>query len=58
MRLTVDMNGMPVRILVAESTRVDRKEAVHLIECISAETLWVDRGYDTNNILAMRLRQG
>ena len=42
---------MPVRILVTEGTRADCKEAVHLIEGISAEVLLADRGYDTNDIL-------
>lgn len=50
--LAVDAHGMPVRILVTEGTRADCKEAVHLIEGISAETLLADRGYDTNDILA------
>ncbi len=36
----------PIRILVTEGTRADCKEAVHLIEGISAETLLADRGYD------------
>ena len=33
--LTVDANGMPVRILVTEGTRAECKEAAHLIEGIS-----------------------
>ena len=41
----VDANGMPVRIPVTEGTRTDCKEAVHLIEGISAETLPADRGH-------------
>ena len=48
--LAVDANGMPVRILITEGTRADCKEAVHLIEGISAEILLADRGYDTNDI--------
>ena len=43
---------MPVRILVTEGSRADCKEAVHLIEGISAQTLLADRGYDTNDILS------
>ncbi len=39
-------------------TRADCKEAVHLIECISAETLLADRGYDTNDILAYAVSAG
>ena len=42
--LAVDAHGMPIRILVTEGTRADCKEAVHLIEGISAETLLADRG--------------
>ena len=49
--LVVDAHGMPVRILITEGTRADCKEAVHLIEGISAEVLLADRGYDTNDIL-------
>ena len=36
---------MPVRIVVTEGTRADCKEAIHLIEGISAEALLADRGY-------------
>ena len=43
---------MPVRIRLTEGPRADCKEAVHLIEGISAEVLLADRGYDTNDILA------
>ena len=49
---------MPVRILVTEGTRADCKEAVHLIEGISAETLLADRGYDTNDILSYAVSAG
>ena len=56
--LAVDANGMPVRILVTEGTRADCKEAVHLIEGISAETLLADRGYDTNDIWAYAVSAG
>ena len=56
--LAVDAHGMPIRILVTEGTRADCKEAVHLIEGISAETLLADRGYDTNDILAYAVSAG
>ena len=49
---------MPVRVLITEGTRADCKEAVHLIEGISAETLLADRGYDTNEILAYAISAG
>ena len=50
--LAVDANGMPLRVLITEGTRADCKEAIHLIDGISAETLLADRGYDTNQIIA------
>ena len=50
--LAVDANGMPVRVLITKGTRADCKEAIHLIEGISAENLLADRGYDTNKIIA------
>lgn len=43
---------MPVRVLITEGTRADCKEAIHLIEGISAKVLLADRGYDTNQIIA------
>ncbi len=49
---------MPVRIPVTEGIRADCKEAVHLIEGISAEILLADRGYDTNDILAYAVSAG
>ena len=42
--LAVDGNGVPVRIFVTEGTRADCKEAIHLIEGTSAETLLTDQG--------------
>ena len=39
-------------------TRAYCKEAVHLIEGISAETLLADRGYDTNDILSYAVSAG
>ena len=50
--LAIDANGMPVRVLITEGTRADCKEAIHLIERISAGTLLANRGYDTNQIIA------
>ena len=58
LHLAVDANGMPVRVLITEGTRADCKEAVHLIDGISAETLLADRGYDTNDILAYAVSTG
>ena len=56
--LAVDANGIPVRILITEGTRADCKEAVHLIEGISAEVLLADWGYDTNDILSYAVSVG
>ena len=58
LHLAVDANGMPVRILITEGTRADCKEAVHLIEGISAQVMLADRGYDTNDILAYAVSAG
>jgi transposase len=49
---------MPVRVIVTKGTRADCKEAVHLIEGITAEALLADRGYDTNKIIAYALHSG
>ena len=39
-------------VLITEVPEADCKEAIHLIDGISAETLLADRGYDTNQIIA------
>ncbi len=44
--------------LLQKGTRADCKEAVHLIEGISAEALLADRGYDTNEIIAHAVAAG
>ena len=49
---------MPVRILVTEGTRADCKEAIHLIEGISAQALLADRAYDTSEIIAYARNAG
>ena len=49
---------MPVRVLITEGTRADCKEAIHLIEGISAETLLADRGHDTDKIIAYAIAAG
>lgn len=49
--LTVDANGMPVRILVTEGSRADCKEAIEPIKDLSAEYLLADRGYDSDEII-------
>ena len=47
----MNAHGMPVRILVTEATRSDCHEACKLIEGIDAANLFVDRAYDTNEIV-------
>ena len=56
--LAVDAHGMPVRVLITKGTRADCKEAIHLIEGITAEALLADRGYDTNEIIAYATSAG
>jgi len=41
-----------------KGTRADCKEAIHLIEGITAEALLADRGYDTNEIIAYAASAG
>ena len=57
-RLAVDAKGRPVRMLITEETRAGCKEAIHLIEGISAEGLMADRGPDTNEIIACATSAG
>lgn len=56
--LEKDANGLPVRVRIPEDTRSDCKEALHLIEGISAEVLLADRGYDTDKIVAYAIAAG
>ena len=49
---------MPVRILITEGAKADCKDAVHLIEGISAGALLADRAYDTDEIIAYALAAG
>jgi hypothetical protein len=49
---------MPVRVLITKGTRADCKEAIHLIEGITAEALLADRGYDTNEMIAYAASAG
>ncbi len=45
-------------MLITEGTKAECKEALHLIEGISAEGLLADRGYDTNEIIAYATSAG
>ena len=47
---------MPVRILITSGTIADCTQASKLIEGIDAEALLADRGYDTNELIAMAVR--
>lgn len=49
---------MPVRVIITEGTRSDCKEAIHLIQGISAENLLADRGYDTSEIVSYAVSSG
>ena len=56
--MAVDANGMPVRVLVTSGTRADCKEALALIDGITAQFLLADRGYDTNQIVDYAVSNG
>ena len=56
--MAVDAHGMPVRAIITEGTRADCKEAIALIDGISAHALLADRGYDTNDIVNYALLKG
>ena len=49
---------MPVRVVVTEGTRADRKEACALFDGLSAGALLADRGYDTEDILRKASESG
>ena len=42
---------MPLRVIIAEGTRADCKEASPLIDGISAEVLLADRAYGVDSII-------
>ena len=56
--MAVDANGMPVRAIVTAGTTADCKQAVSLIDGISAEYLLADRAYDSNAILEYAAQAG
>lgn len=56
--LRMDVNSMPARILITKGTRADCKEAIHLIQGISANALLADHGYDTDKIIGYALDAG
>jgi transposase len=56
--LAVDANGMPVRAIVTKGTTADSKQAIPLIDGISAEYLFADRAYDCNQIIDYAAKAG
>jgi len=54
----VDALGLPVRVLVTQGTDADCTQAGRLIEGLRAAYLLVDRGYDTDAVLAQAAAQG
>ena len=49
---------MPVRIFVTSGTTADCKQAIALIDGISAQFLLADHGYDTNEIVERAAKDG
>lgn len=49
--LAVDAHGMPLRVIITEGTRADCKEALPLIDGMSAEALLADRAFDVDYII-------
>ena len=58
LHLVVDSHGLPVRVVVREGTTADCTQAITLIEGLTAEYLWADKGYDSNEIIEKALAQG
>ena len=56
--LAVDVNGLPIRVLITDGSRANCKKAAHLIAGILDEILLADRGYDTNKIIAYAIAAG
>jgi transposase len=52
----VDANGNPVRVIITKGTEADCKQAIPLIDGISAGALLADRAYDTNEIVEFALQ--
>ncbi len=54
----MDAHGLPVRAIITKGTTADCKQACALIQGISAQYLFADRGYDTNELINMAEKQG
>ncbi len=50
--LAVNDRGLAVKFIVTEGTRADCKEAINLLKNLDAKLVFVDRAYDTNEILS------
>ena len=49
---------MPIRAIVTDGPRADRKEAIPLIQNLSCKVLLADRGYDTDEIIECAKNSG
>lgn len=49
--LAVDVHGMPIRVIITDTTTADCIQASKLVEGIKAEHLLADKAYDTDAIL-------
>ena len=56
--MAVDAHGMPVRMILTAGTTADCTQGLALIEGIAAEHLLADKGYDTNQIVALASEWG
>ncbi len=56
--MSVDANGMPLRVIITAGTVADCTQAVELVDGIDAEKLIADRGYDTNEIIETATKAG
>ena len=58
LHLAVDAHGMPVRMLLTAGAAADCTQGLALIASFTAEYLLADKGYDTNQIVAMAAEWG
>ncbi|WP_367174937.1 transposase [uncultured Desulfovibrio sp.] len=58
LHLAADAHGLPVRAFVAQDATADCARAIALIDGFAAERLLVDKGCDTDEILARAEKQG
>ncbi|QVL54835.1 MAG: IS5 family transposase [Simkaniaceae bacterium] len=58
LHLAVDAHGMPIRVAITQGTTADCTQAGVLIEGLTAEYLFADRGYDSDVIVKQAEKQG